>query len=342
MSFYLSIYRENLYTSEMNIAHLNALRALEASLRCGSFRSASAELGVTPAAVGQQIRALEDYLGRKLFLRTTTGATPTADTEAVADRLTASLSALQGVLEQLGRRRQPNRIAITLPASFAENWLTRHIAEFYQQHSEIDLRLDASNRMVDLLVEDFDLAIRYCEPPSDHYDYVDLFGDKVIAVCSPAFAKGHHLTRTRRNLVGVPIVQLEHRTPDPEWPNWEMWGERFGFDPDGLDAGVRISQVSSGLQMAATGQGLVLSGITEAFHALKEGIVVAPFGTSMSYPTSYLYRLVSVHGRGLSTLQRRFREWVIQTGSQFKSEAERLTTASGYFQTSEGQGSTPA
>jgi LysR family glycine cleavage system transcriptional activator len=311
----------------MNITHLNAIRALEASLRCGNFRAASAELGVTPAAVGQQIRTLEDYLGRKLFLRTTTGATPTADTEAVADRLTAGLSALEGVLEQLSRRRQANRIAITLPASFAENWFTRHIAEFYQQHGEIDLRLDASNRMVDLLVEDFDFAIRYCEAPSDHYDYVDLFGDKVIAVCSPAFAREHRLTRKRRNLVGVPLVQLEHRTPDPEWPNWETWGAKFGFDPGGLDAGVRISQVSSGLQMAAAGQGLVLSGITEAFHALKEGIVVAPFGTAKSYPTGYLYRLVSVHGRGLSSLQRRFRDWVIQTGDQFRSEAERLTAA---------------
>jgi LysR family glycine cleavage system transcriptional activator len=236
---------------------------------------------------------------------------------------------LEGILGQLSRRGQPNRIAITLPPSFAENWFTRHIAEFYQQHSEIDLRLDASNRMVDLFVEDFDFAIRYCAQPSDHYEYVDLFGDKVIAVCSPAFAQKHRLVRKRRNLAGVPLVQLEHRTPDPEWPSWEMWGQRFGFDRDGLDTGVRISQVNSGLQMAAGGQGLVLSGITEAFHALREGIVVAPYGTSMSYPTGYLYRLVSVHGRGLSTLQRRFREWVIKTGGQFKAEAERLTTASG-------------
>jgi LysR family glycine cleavage system transcriptional activator len=329
MSIYLSSYIDFLYTDNMNIVHLNALRALEASLRCGNFRAASAELGVTPAAVGQQIRALEDYLERKLFFRTATGAIPTADTEAVADRLTASLSTLEGILEQLSRRRHPNRIVITLPASFAENWFTRHIAEFYQQHSEIDLRLDASNRMVDLLVEDYDFAIRYCAPPSDHYDYVDLFGDKVIAVCSPAFAKIHRLTRKRRNLAGVPLIQLEHRTPDPKWPNWQMWGQRFGFDSDGLDAGVRISQVSSGLQMAGGGQGLVLSGITEAFHALREGVVVAPFGTSMSYPTGYLYRLVSVHGRGLSTLQRRFRKWVIKTSGQFKAEAERLTTASG-------------
>ena len=313
----------------MNVRHLNALRALEASLRCGNFRSASNELGVTPAAVGQQIRALEEYLEHKLFLRTTAGAVPTAEAAAVADRLTAGFSALEGVLEHLSRRRHPSRIAITLPASFAENWFTRHIAEFYQQHSEIDLRLDASNRMVDLLVEDFDFAIRYCEAPSDPYDYVDLFGDRVIAVCSPAFAKTHRLTRRRRSLAGVPLVQLDHRTPDPEWPNWQMWGDRFGFDREGLDAGVRISQVSSGLQMAASGQGLVLSGITEAFHAFKAGSVVAPFGTSKAYPTGYLYRLISVHGRSFSTLQRRFRDWVIKTGGQFKTEAERLTTDRG-------------
>jgi LysR family glycine cleavage system transcriptional activator len=311
----------------MNIAHLNALRALEASLRCGNFRSAAADLGVTPAAVGQQINALEDYLGRKLFLRTTKGAIPTADAAAVGDRLTASLSAIESVLEQLGRRKQDNRIAITLPASFAENWFTRHIAEFYEQHSEIDLRLNASNRMLDLFVEDFDFAIRYSAPPSEHYDCADLFGDRVIAVCSQQFARKHRLSRKRRNLAGVPLVQLQHQTPDPEWPNWRMWGERFGFDGENLGGGVQISQVSSGLQIAAGGQGLVLSGITEAFHFLKQGTIVAPFGTSMSYPTSYLYRLVSIKGRSLSPLQRRFRDWIIETAKKFKVEADRLAAA---------------
>jgi len=315
----------------MNIAHLNGLRALEASLRCGSFRAAAEEMGVTPAAVGQQIRALEDYLGCKLFFRSTKGAIPTGDAQAVASKLTASLSAIEGVLEQLSRRKASNKIAITLPASFAENWFTRHIAEFYQQHSEIDLRLDASNRMIDLLAEDFDFAIRYCEPPSGEFDYVDLFGDAVIAVCSPEFAKKHHLGKKRRTLKEVPLIQLEHRTPDPEWPDWKMWGKRFGFDGDGLDRGVRISQVSSGLQAATTGQGLVLSGVTEAFHALREGYIVAPFGTAMSYRTGYKYRLVSIGGRSLSPVQRHFREWAVQTATQYSKEADKLTSAIGDF-----------
>ena len=123
----------------MRITHLNGLRALEATLRTGSFRSAADELGVTTAAVGQQIRTLESFLGRKLFLRTSTGVQPTDYARRVEQNLTVSFSTIEDVISQLKNHPSKTRLAITLPSSFAENWFTGRLSDFYKLNSKIDL-----------------------------------------------------------------------------------------------------------------------------------------------------------------------------------------------------------
>jgi LysR family glycine cleavage system transcriptional activator len=151
----------------MQLSHLNSLRALEATLRHGSFTGAADELGITPAVVGQRVRTLEEYLGKDLFERTAKGINATEDAKRVAALLTTGFSAIAGGLDQLRSKLVRNRVSVTLPASFAENWLTPFISEFYQRNSEVDLRLHASNRDVDLLTEDFDFAIRYGRSTAD-------------------------------------------------------------------------------------------------------------------------------------------------------------------------------
>jgi LysR family glycine cleavage system transcriptional activator len=216
------------------------------------------------------------------------------------------------------------RISITLPASFAENWLTHHIADFYQSHSSVDLRLDATNRMVDLLTEDFDFALRYSLPSDDSFEEAVLFGDYVLPLCSPDFAERYTLSPGLRSLEGVPLVHLDNRTPDPEWADWEMWGTAHGFDPAPLRRGVHYTQVSSGLQAARTGQGLVLCGATEAFISLCEGNLVMPFGPQMHCQTGYKYRLVWLKDRELSGLQEAFRRWLLQEAEVFSASVEKL------------------
>jgi LysR family glycine cleavage system transcriptional activator len=304
----------------MKVAHLNALRALEVTLRKGSFRNAADELSVTTAAIGQQIRTLEDFLGRKLFLRTNTGAQPTDHALSVQQKLTTSFSTIEDVINQLKIHQSQNRLAITLPSSFAENWFTDRLPDFYKLNSEIDLRLDASNQMVDLLTEDFDFAIRYSRPSPETYEEVILFGDYVIPVCTPEFANQHQLSRDLRSLEDVPLIHLGERTPDPEWADWIKWGEAFGFELDSLRDGIHLTQFNSGIQTAIRGQGLVLCGVVEAYNSIKEGLLVYPFGPELCYRTSYQYRLVSVHGRVLSKLQVQFQKWVADTAMEFKAE----------------------
>ncbi len=308
----------------MRLSHLNSLRALEATLRHGSFSAAADELGVTPAAVGQRVRTLEKYLGKALFERTSTGSNATEDAKRVEAQLTTGFLAIASGLKQLRSQHARNRVSVTLPASFAENWLTPSISQFYQRHAEVDLRLDASNRDVDLLAEDFDFAIRYGRPTADPLQETVLFGDYVLPVCSPQFAGQYRLDPDVKSLAGVPLIHILNRTSDPGWVGFEGWGNAFGFTQSHLSHGVSYSSISSGLQSAVSGQGLVLCGLTEAYNAIKAGELVVPFGPSMRYQTHYEYRLVWVRGKKFTRLQQDFMDWILDKAKAFRREASRL------------------
>jgi len=308
----------------MAVSHLNGLKVLEACIRAGNFKTAAEELSITPAAVGQHIRILENYLGYKLFVRTKSGAKPTESASLVEDQLTYSLSLLDDVLRQLKAAQPSHQVAITLPSSFAENWFSHRLGNLYQKEAEIDLRLDVTNRMVDMASERIDFAIRYSSSTPEIYDQVELFGDHVLPVCSPSFAKQHERAIRDRSLRDIPLVHLISRTPDPQWPDWDMWANAKGVDGETERSGVRVRQMSSGLQPAISGQGLVLCGIVECFHAIQSGLLVAPFGFKSTYATSYRYRLIQLRTRNFSPIQRSFKAWITECAEAFNNEVTNL------------------
>ncbi|WP_170609065.1 LysR substrate-binding domain-containing protein [Ruegeria arenilitoris] len=308
----------------MALSHLNALQALEATLRLGSFSAAAIELGVTPAAVGQRVRALEEYLGGELFLRTPSGIKAQENVRNVEGLLTNSFSGLASALTELKNRNPGSQLSVTLPASFVENWLTSLISEFYQRHTSVDLRLDASNRDVDLVTESFDFAVRYGEPPSDELENVVLFEDYILPVCSPNFARQYAIDPISRSLKDIPLIHVEGRTRDPSWVGFDGWGTTFGFVEQHLGHGVHFSKVSSGLQAAIGGQGLVLCGLVEAFNSIRSGLLVAPFGPNMNCKTDGLYRLLWVRHRPMGKIQLDFRDWLLEKATDFKRESENF------------------
>ena len=245
---------------------------------------------------------------------------PTDSALSIQQKLTTGFATIEDVVEQLKTQRSKNRLAITLPSSFAENWFADRFSEFYKTNSEIDLRLDARNRMVDLLTEDFDFAIRYSPPQPETYQESILFGDYVLPVCTPEFARQHQISADLKSLTGIPLIHLGKRTPDPEWADWMKWGEAFGLDLESLRDGIHLTEFNSGIQPAIRGQGLVMCGLVEAYNSIKQGLLVNPFGPKLCYKTGYQYRLVSVHARALSSLQTQFQDWVVETAREFQAE----------------------
>ena len=320
----LGQHKDFLYLLPMRLSHLNALRALEASLRHRSFTEASHELGVTPAAVGQRVRSLEDYLNVKLFIRTKSGIDPTDDALRVEKLLNVGFSDVATALRQLKQSSLGTHLAITLPASFAEHWLTPWISEFYRRHEELDLRLDASNRDVDLVTENFDFAIRYGRQTTPPLEEKLLFGDFVLPICSPSFQKQWEIGPETSSLNGVPLIHVDNRTSDPGWVGFDSWGEAFGFDQNDLSKGVRYSSVSSGLKAAVEGQGLVLSGMVEAYNLIKAGQLAVPFGYSKHCKTHYAYRLVWLNGTRQTALGRDFADWLMKRAHDYSQGVDQL------------------
>ena len=175
------------------LTHLNALRAFEATARLGSYVRAGAELGVTPAAVGQHVRQLEEQLGAALFERQGKRMVLTEPARAALPDIKEAFDRLAQAADRLRDSRGAPVVTITLPPSFAAKWLIPRIEAFRMAHTDVDLRLDTTDRLADLARENIALGIRYGGGRYPGLDATLLMPEEVYPACSPAL-----LGRVRR------------------------------------------------------------------------------------------------------------------------------------------------
>jgi len=152
---------------------LNGLRVLDAAARHLSFTRAADELAVTPAAVGQQIRALEDTLGVVLFRRTTKGLELTPEGEAGLAALRSGLLQFEESVRAMQAGQSSKSLTIAAPRDLTEKWLLPRLAEIAHQDPELRFALVnadtyAVNGAIDFTEANLDLAIRWGEGPGEH------------------------------------------------------------------------------------------------------------------------------------------------------------------------------
>jgi LysR family glycine cleavage system transcriptional activator len=305
-------------------SHLNALRALEAALRTGSFRSASDELGVTTAAVGQQIRGLEEYVGRQLFDRHPSGAVPTETARGIATELTGGFSSINSVLAELRRSGPDNRLSISTSLGIGEYWLTPRLSKFYAICDQFNLRIDTTHRLVDLQSEEFDFVIRFGPPPDASLNSIFLFNGCVVPICTPEFATRYGLSEKTKSLDGVPLIHVKDETTDPGWLNWTRWSNEFGVNYLECPAIPEFPRLSSGLKGAKEGLGIVLCGMVESYSSLADGSMILPFGGGSATRSKWSYRLGWARGRAHSKTQVDFRNWMAGQAETYHREVECL------------------
>ena len=144
--------------------HLNALRAFESSARHQSFSAAANELHVTPAAVGQLVRGLEEWLGTPLFVRTSSGRArliPTETAERALPDIRAGLNRLTLGLERLKESATSGVLTVTVSPAFAAKWLLPRIDRFQADCPDTDVRLDTNLKPVDFIAQRVDVGVRY-------------------------------------------------------------------------------------------------------------------------------------------------------------------------------------
>src|SRR5579872_2884265 len=137
---------------------LNALRAIEAVARLGALEPAAAELGVTIGAVSQHIRRAEARLGVELFERTTKGLRPAPALEAQMPLLRRGFDALEAASAALDVR-ENDILTLTVGNVFASRWLVSRLGRFTAAHPELEFRIVATGKIIDLARGDIDCAI---------------------------------------------------------------------------------------------------------------------------------------------------------------------------------------
>jgi LysR family transcriptional regulator, glycine cleavage system transcriptional activator len=151
----------NASTPRQRLTHLQAWVAFEAAARTGTFAGAAEELSVTPAAVSQHIRTLEDYLGVRLFVRGAQGVSPTPEAQLVFPGIRDGLQKIADTVHSLHHRELDRIVRVSAPPSFASRWLLPRLHRFSREHESLSINLDATPRLVDFFSENVDVSIRY-------------------------------------------------------------------------------------------------------------------------------------------------------------------------------------
>lgn len=251
-------------------------------MRSNSFSIAASELHVTPGAIGQQVRKLEQWLGVRLFSRQVRQVIPTAEAIAYWRRIQPALAQIAEASRGLRERRRSG-VRLSMPPSFAAKWFTRRMAHFLTRHPEVELQLSSSATPVDFEREDFDLAVRYFDGQDVQLDATLLARDEARVYASPAYLARHRLRRpadlVRATLLHTTILPL-----------WTQWLERFGKLRAARIAaipGIHFDQGLMAIEAARQGQGLVLASPLLTEDELARGELIEPFHHRIAVSGAY-------------------------------------------------------
>ena len=289
---------------------LNALRAFEAAGRHMSFSRAAEELHVTPAAIGQQVRALESYLGEALFVRLNRSVELTVAGQALLPGLGDGFDQLARTVEAFYRRTVRRPLTVSVEPNFGAKWLVRRLDRFRERHPGIEIRLDATSRVVDFGREVVDLAIRYGDGNYPGLRCDVLFEEEVFPVCSPVLLEGPRPLKHPEDLQSHTLLRQEWSPYESTWPDWAMWLRAAGVENVDPTQGPEFSWGSYGLMMdaALAGQGVALAGSVLAADDIEAGRLVRPFALSMHQ--SLRYYVVGPEATADEPMTVAFREWV--------------------------------
>lgn len=256
---------------------LNALRVFDAAARHLSFKVAADELAVTPAAVSQQIRSLEDYLGVILFKRHARSLALTEEARLSLPALRAGFERFEEAVKTLQAAQASDILTVSVSPSFASKWLLPRIDDFYKDRPTMEVRIQASDDLVNFAEENVDLALRY---GSGHY--ADLRSEKlmdehILPVCHPDLVTGEGAIETPADLSRYTLIHDVSQDVDPAAPSWAMWLKAAGAA--GIKGGraLHFDLTTLALDAAIAGKGVALARRVLVDADLKAGRLAAPF-----------------------------------------------------------------
>jgi LysR family glycine cleavage system transcriptional activator len=292
---------------------LNALRAFEVSARHQSFSAAAAELNVTPAAVGQLVRSLEEWLTFPLFYRGGGGRARLVPTDIAIRALPDIREGFDRLNLGLARLKEGSTggvLTVTVSPAFAAKWLLPRIDRFQTAWPETDVRLDTSLKLMDFASHGIDIGVRYGAGHWPGLEAEKLMDEEVFPVCSRDFLERHPGLRSPADLAGLILIDDLSVDRQLGFATWDTWLDNVGAKVAGGRAGLKINNSAAVLQAAAEGHGVALARSVLARDDLASGRLLRLF-PEITLPSLLAYFVV--YRKECAALPRlvAFREWLL-------------------------------
>ncbi len=297
---------------------LNALKAFESAGRHLSFTKAAAELNVTPAAVSHHVKALEELLEVPLFRRLTRALHLTDAGQAALPTIGEGFDKLALGVEQMRAHCESGVLTISVSPSFGAKWLVPRLEDFRSRHPDIEIRIDGTDRLVDLARGDADVALRYGAGSYKGLQVDWLFSQVNTPVCSPVLLSGEHPLNQPDDLRHHTLLHVDWKDAEASWRMWLLAAGLHDIDPT---RGPHFTMENMAVQAALDGHGVALVGDVLVADDLAAGRLVRPFDPSLSTPLKFCYYLLSTKDSAERPKIAAFREWLLEEARAWRPGA---------------------
>jgi len=274
------------------------------ALRVGSLKGAADRLGITAAAVGQRVRALETYLGTDLLVRGRSGLRPTAELDLALSDLHSAFSALDRVTEALDFQRV-TEIHMVADPDWAELWLLPRLQAFQADNPNIRFCINGAGD-VPLRLGAPDIRVEYGQSAKGE----DLYCDLLVPVSGPDNLRRLADWDKSAFMEGLPLLHLQAQRDDPERPGWPDWFAAFGHRREGLERGVFYPNARVALEAVREEVGYLVCGLSLIEADLSTGAVVLPFASAQHLIAPAPFRMSLREGAAQRPQVTRFLDWL--------------------------------
>ena len=284
---------------------LNALRFFEAAARHRSFARAAEELHVTPAAVSQQIRLLEDHLGMALFKRGKALALNESAEEAL-HLVSDAFDQLERAMLRVRSGSVAGPLIVSTPPVFAARWLIPRLHDFYVRYPDVDVHLLATRRLVDFAMEEVDMAIRFSSGNYPGLSVESLMPERIVAVAAPKLAKSIKKTA---DLAQANLIEDDWHVMQGTFPEWKTWLANLEVTSSSLHVR-RFGDADLAIQAAVNGLGVTLAWYSLVKDDMKSGKLRQVLDHSIGSDLSY--QLVMPKNKTMLRKVAAFRSWLFE------------------------------
>lgn len=295
-----------------SLNRLKWLHAFEATARHGSFTGAAAELGVTPAAVGQLVRSLEDWVGHPLLNRARTGKerlSLVAEAQDALDDITHGLDKLEAGLNKLRGRKSRNVVLLTASQVLVMNWLMERLNRFSEAYEQIDLRLNVTEKLMDVSHGEADLGVRCGKGDWPNVDKTWLMDEEAVLVCSPRLLAPDQGC-SGEWLAAQKLIHDDTPHPGANFPTWEDV-LKVTNAPPAKQSSLHINSTSAVILAALSGRGVAIVRRALVAQLIETG-QLNQLHSEHCWPLDWAYYIVTPQNAVMRPEVKIFHDWLIE------------------------------